>query len=239
MRFYIPFSLPSGGHLITPHEGFIGDAEGLEQLERATPGINQDQIIAELIQKALKEQYWDVRDLTTPDFTYLKIMYSIATFGNKLLYPILCPFCGEENKFISLKDLTKIPYEDKPIKSKRIPSSDCREFYDETGDEIEIKIPSIREKWDVLSEKESPHATVMAVANSISKINGRIVTALEKECYVQELSTVQRRVIMARVDKLADFGVSMYQDMVCENCGKTVSYPFSVRTRKLFFPELG
>lgn len=238
MRFYIPFELPSGGKLITPHKGFIGDAEGLEQLERAAPGINQDQTIAELIQKALKEQYWDVKDLTAPDFTYLKIMYSIATFGNKLLYPIFCPYCGAEIKFISLKDLKSVSYDTKDVLIKRIPSNDTRDFYADDGDEVEIRVPTIGEKWGVLAEGETAHATTIAVSNSIAKINGKILSSLDKERYVQELSVVQKRVILARVDKLADFGVSMYQDMVCE-CGKTVSYPFSVRNRQLFFPELG
>lgn len=238
MRFYIPFELPSGGELITPHKGFIGDAEGLDQLERAAPGINQDQIIAELIQKALKEKYWDVKDLTTPDFTYLKIMYSVATFGNKLLYPIVCPYCGKEIKFISLKDLKKVPYKPSELLIKKIPGNESRDFYATDGDEIEIKVPTIGEKWDVLAEGETAHASILAVANSIAKVNGKILSSLDKERYVQELSVVQKRVILARVDKLADFGVSMYQDMVCE-CGKTVSYPFSVRNRQLFFPTLG
>jgi hypothetical protein len=237
MRLYIPFELPSNGLLITPHKGFIGDAEGLEQLERATPGIGQDQIIAELIQKALKEPYWDVRDLTTPDFTYLKVMFSIATFGNKILFPIVCPYCGHEIKFISLKDLKKMLYTDK-TKLIRIPNNTSREFYDESGDEIEIKIPTIREKWNVLAEGKTPHATIMAAAYSVAKVNGKILSFLDKERYSQELSIVQKRVILAHVDKLTDFGISVYQDIDCD-CGKTVSYPFSVRNSQLFFPTLG
>jgi hypothetical protein len=238
MRFYLPFELPSDGKLIMPHQGYIGDAEGLEELERATPGINQDQIIAQLIQKALKENYFDVRDLTSPDFTYLKIMYSIATFGNKLLYPMLCPYCGHEIKFISLRDLKKIKYEPSDLLIKKIPSKESREFYAEDGDLIEIRLPSIQNKWDVLALKDTARATIMAVVNSIEKINDKVYSALDREYYTQELSVVQKRVILARVDKLADFGISIYQDTVCD-CGKIVSYPFSIRTRQLYFPELG
>lgn len=232
MRFYIPFELPSNGELIKPYKGYIGDAEGLEQLERAAPGINQDRIIAELIQKALKERYWSVQDLTVPDFTYLKVMYSIATYGSRLFYPISCPYCDKEIKFISLKDLKKTVYKPNKFLVGKIPAKETRDFYAEDGDEIEIRIPSIREKWEVLEGN-----TILAVAYSIAKVNGKVLTSLEKEVYAQELSTVQKRVILARVDKLTDFGINMYQDAVCE-CGKTVSYPFLVSSRQLYFPEL-
>lgn len=238
MRFYIPFELPSKGKLITPYKGEIGDAEGLEQLERATPGINQDQIIAELIQKALKEQYWDVRDLTGPDFMYLKVMYSLATYGNKLLYPVICPYCGHENKFISLKDLKKIEYKDQEIRIKKIPAQGTRDFYAEDGDEIEIRIPTISERWEVLEQGDKPYATTKALLSAINKVNGKSLNSIEKELYIQELSTVQKRVILARVDKLVDYGIAMYQDMVCEECSKTISYPFHVTSSQLFFPTL-
>ena len=241
MNTYVPFELPSNGHLISPHKGELCNLNGLEELERAQSNPRQNSIISGVMQKCIKNQSIQVGELTLPDFTYLKVIMSMVMYGDRFEYPSICPYCKNENRFIRLSKLRTVPF-DAELKNKylvkRLPKSN--DIYNEEGDEVEVRIPSIIEGENIVLEKISnpQHAYIMSLVASINKINGKQLNEFEKEIYAQELSPAQQRSILSRVDKLTNFGIALMQEYECEHCQKIVSYPFSPSYSNLFFPDV-
>ena len=238
MKIYEDFELPSGGHLYPYYKGQIGECEGLEELERATPTQRQDSLICDILQKCLKEPF-DVGELVLPDFVYLQIRGRVATYGKRYDYPIECPFCGEVHQATNLNELEIIPFDvEKWDKDRVIRIPATNDIEDRSGDEIVLRLPSVREREEIQLDRSSAHAGVMKVAYAIEQVNGKKKNAIEKESYAMELSQAAKRVILSRVDKLANFGVSLVQNFECERCKKVVSYPFHCRTAQFWLPTV-
>lgn len=238
MKIYEDFELPSAGYLYPYYKGQIGECEGLEELERATPTQWQDSLICSILQGCLKEPF-DVGELVMPDYVYLQIRARVATYGKRYDYPIECPFCGEIHQATNLNELDIIPFDaEKWMQERVFHIPQTNDIEDRSGDEITIRLPNIREREEIKMDKSIAHSGIMKVAYAIEQINGKKVNAIEKERYAMELSQAAKRVILSRVDKLANFGVSIVQKFECERCKKVVSYPFHCRTTQFWIPTV-
>lgn len=238
MKIYEEFELPSNGIIYPMHRGRIGECEGIEELERTTPTSNQDIIICGIMQKCL-EKAFNVDELVLPDYTYLQIRARVATYGRQYRYPIACPFCGTVHEYVDLNSLDiKMLDREKWQTQRVIKIPQSNDITDKNGDEISIRLPSIREREEVNSDSSIQHSNIMKVVYAIDTINGTKTNSIEKEKYVMELSTAQKRAILSSVDKLANFGVALIQHFTCEQCHKDVSYPFHCRTAQFWIPTV-
>ena len=163
-------------------------------------------------------------DMCLGDYQFLLHKLRTVTYGPEYKISVVCPTCGERNDLtISLDDLKPItvPENYQELTEIKLPRS---------GDTVKIKFQTPRILDTIVSErkemkKQYPElkgdpAMLITIQNAVEEVNGRKMSKLGIQEYINNLPMMDVQYLIQGIDKLTScIGIDPTINFTCKECG--------------------